>query len=213
MNDMNEPAPRAEAPADERWAALSALADGDAGALGPACALWREDPQARATWHAYHLIGDVLRSDELAASPSRDAAFLAALRTRLAAEPTVLAPAEKAPTPARRHGWLLPAAAAAGFAAVAGLLVVTRLSAPADDGPLLAVGPAPRAGLALAGGAASAPQPLVIDGRMIRDARLDGYLRAHREALGGVPAAVPGGAPRSVEVLMPGAADVIPVAR
>jgi sigma-E factor negative regulatory protein RseA len=213
MNNMNEPAPRAEAPADERWAALSALADGDAGALAQACALWREDPRARATWHAYHLIGDVLRSDELAAPPSHDAAFLAALRTRLAAEPTILAPAAKAPAAAHRHGWLLPAAAAAGFAAVAGLLVLTRLPAPVADDALLAANPEPRAGLVLTGSAASAPQPLVIDGRMIRDARLDSYLRAHREALGGVPAAVPGGAPRSVEVLMPGAAVVIPVAR
>jgi sigma-E factor negative regulatory protein RseA len=34
---------------------------------------------------------------------------------------------------------------------------------------------------------------------MLRDARLDEYLRAHREALAGSPAALPGGALRSVE--------------
>ncbi|MGH6624962.1 MAG: sigma-E factor negative regulatory protein [Burkholderiaceae bacterium] len=44
------------------------------------------DAQARATWHAYHLVGDVLRSSELA---SRDtgADFLARLQARLRQEP------------------------------------------------------------------------------------------------------------------------------
>ena len=44
-----------------RW--LSALADGQADAAEPACGLWRDDAAARQTWHAYHLIGDVLRSE------------------------------------------------------------------------------------------------------------------------------------------------------
>ena len=41
-----------------------------------------------------------------------------------------------------------------------------------------------------------------IDGlaAQIRDARLDEYLRAHRDAMAGGPAALPGGAPRIVEV-------------
>jgi len=34
---------------------------------------------------------------------------------------------------------------------------------------------------------------------MLRDARLDEYLRAHREALAGSPVALPGGALRSVD--------------
>ncbi len=44
------------------------------------------DAQARATWHAYHLVGDVLRSSELA---SRDTGtdFLARLQARLQHEP------------------------------------------------------------------------------------------------------------------------------
>jgi sigma-E factor negative regulatory protein RseA len=44
---------------------------------------------------------------------------------------------------------------------------------------------------------------LVVEGGLIRNARLDGYLRAHREALGSAPAALPGGAPRNVEMLLP----------
>jgi TorA maturation chaperone TorD len=63
---------------------LSALADGQADATEPACGLWRDDAAARQTWHAYHLIGDVLRSEELAREPGRDAAFVAALRADIA---------------------------------------------------------------------------------------------------------------------------------
>ena len=86
---MNTPVARDAAPDEDRRALLSALADGEADAAQAGCALWRDDAEARATWHTYHLIGDVLRSDDLAAQPARDAAFLAALRERLAAEPTV----------------------------------------------------------------------------------------------------------------------------
>jgi hypothetical protein len=53
------------------------------------------------------------------------------------------------------------------------------------------------------GAAPSAAQALVIDGQVIRDARLDAYFEAHRGALGVVPSAVPGGALRSVEILVP----------
>jgi len=207
----NEPAP------DERGALMSALADGDAAALQRGCALWRDDAQARATWHAYHLIGDVLRSEDLANRPSRDAAFLAALRTRLADEPVVLAPQPAAAAAARRRPvwqpWLMPAAVAAGFMAVAGVLVVTRIAGPVADGPVLAASPAPNTALTLAGNAAPVAQPLVIEGRLIRDARLDSYLRAHREALGGAPYALPGGVPRNVETLAPMAPAAQPAAR
>ena len=73
---------------------LSALIDGelDAGLATAACAAWRESGSTRSTWHAYHLIGDVLRSEDLASTPQRDAAFLARLKVRLADEPVVLAP-------------------------------------------------------------------------------------------------------------------------
>src|SRR5688572_30452696 len=96
---------------------LSELVDGeaDAGSVQRACAAWRESPSMRASWHAYHLIGDVLRSDDLAHPVERDEAFLASLRSRLAAEPVVLAPAAAAAadTPRRRRTWAAPAAMAA----------------------------------------------------------------------------------------------------
>lgn len=169
---------------------LSALADGegDGASLLAACAQWRGDGELRARWQAYHLIGDVLRSEELAAGAHRDAEFLGALRQRMAREPTVLAPE---PPPARRPAgwsWKAPAAVAAGFMAVAGALVVVQ------DAPTLPDGMAGST-LAQALGGTSAPvaqgarvvvpalepQALVADGQLLRDARLQRYFAAHQQ--------------------------------
>jgi sigma-E factor negative regulatory protein RseA len=208
-----------------RRADLSALMDGQSpgGEMQRCSDAWRTDADTRATWHVYHLIGDVLRSDELAGSAVRDAALLAALRARLADEPTVLAPAVVAVPPmavVRRRAWLMPGAVAAGFLAVAGTLVVSRMSAPEPAAPALLSGnpPAllsgnPTAVLAgnpqapsnvqLVGTKPSPGQTLVLDGQLIRDAQLDAYLRAHRDMRGSAAAAVPGGAMRSVETIVP----------
>jgi sigma-E factor negative regulatory protein RseA len=202
---------------------LSALADGEAGALGEACALWRNDCSARARWHAYHLIGDVLRSDELASPPGRDAAFLDGLRERLAREPVPLVPVAAAahgvagPTEARsRLGWRAPAAVAAGFVAVAVAGVLVLLQRPADNAPAaaapsLAAAPADRPALPATApaaresrlAAASPVEPrLVLSGGLLRDPGLDAYLRAHQAARGALPAALPGGALRNVDMIM-----------
>ena len=183
---------------------LSALVDGELGAEGVlrACAAWRNDASSRQTWHAYQLIGDVLRSDDLAASPVKDEAFLQRLRARLADEPVVLAPlpAALAPVAAVRsvRRWRAGAAVAAGFVAVAGVLVVTRAPSPEPDASL-ARAPAPvvapsRVVQAPALADAGVEQAmLVTDGKVIRDARLDRYLAAHQRFAGasalGVPSA------------------------
>ena len=86
MSTLPDPSP------DAQRAALSALMDGDGGAADQACRAWRSDAAARADWHAYHLIGDLMRSDEHRADGAHDARFLAAVRARLADEPVVLAP-------------------------------------------------------------------------------------------------------------------------
>ncbi|WP_259373483.1 sigma-E factor negative regulatory protein [Aquincola tertiaricarbonis] len=201
-----------------RRQALSDLMDGaaDDGAVARACAAWREDGQSRADWYAYHLIGDVLRSEDLAHRPQRDEAFLAALRTRLAAEPVVLAP-QQAPQielpqplaaprraanggPAGRAGtgrrsfwrraWAAPTAVAAGFMAVAGVLVVTRVAevpGTAPGGAVIAGAPATAgiqpvvATLPPAQATAVPVSVPVANGRLIRDARLDRYLAAHKQ--------------------------------
>lgn len=170
-----------------------------------ACLAWREDATARQTWHAYHLIGDVLRSGELAHAPARDEAFLASLRQRMVAEPTVLAPAPMPPAAKSRtrQPWLMPAAVAAGFVVVAGVLVVTRTGQPdaAVAAPTLAA--ASSAGVLRVGVATRVAAPTPVAGKLIRDERLDEYLRAHQAARGGVVVAAPGGGLRQVEVLVP----------
>jgi sigma-E factor negative regulatory protein RseA len=211
---MNDTPQSASNPAASRNADLSALMDGEdgSGAWQRCSAAWRDDAQARSTWHAYHLIGDVLRSDELAGSPRRDAALLAALRRRLADEPTVLAPALVASAPTatpsaatrRKPVWLLPSAMAAGFVAVAAVLVVSRLSGPEPAAqPVLAGNPAAPLDVRTVGTVPAVVQPLEVNGQLIRDAQLDAYLRAHREMRGSAAAAVPGGAMRSVETIVP----------
>jgi sigma-E factor negative regulatory protein RseA len=181
---------------------ISALIDGELGPDGVvrACAQWRSDARSRQTWHAYHLIGDVLRSDDLASRPARDADFLNRLRGRLADEPVVLAPAAlpaaAAVTPmagrrALRH-WRAGAAVAAGFVAVAGVLVVMRSPAPQPAAELArAPVSAPVVSVAAESGVEQAAY--VTDGRVMRDARLDRYLAAHQQFAGasalGVPSA------------------------
>ncbi|MCW5632626.1 MAG: sigma-E factor negative regulatory protein [Rubrivivax sp.] len=203
---------------------MSALADGQSDALAHAARAWRDDEDARASWHMYHLIGDVMRSDELASSATRDAAFVAALRVRLAGEPVPLGPAPStAARPLiRRLGWRAPAAMAAGVAAVAAALVLMRPEAPGSSvgGPQLAGADAAGRAASTAGDGVravanshpSAGGPLVAEGRMIRDARLDAYLRAHQAARGVAPAALPGGGMRNAEIVVVPVPSVLQVA-
>lgn len=132
---------------------LSALSDGQATPeeVARACAAWRDDAQARASWHRYQLIGDALRSPELLAS-SDSSAFLQSFRARLAQEPVVLAPqaaqathgaqaarvehvqVTQATSPLnvpklQRRPWAGPAAVAASFVLLVGLMA-SNLSGP-----------------------------------------------------------------------------------
>jgi sigma-E factor negative regulatory protein RseA len=196
---------------------LSALADGevDAAAAARACAHWRTDPLARSSWHAYHLIGDVLRSDELASDAVADAGFLGALRLRLADEPAVVAPRpidaaavsiDDNGAPAARatgRSWMLPAALAASLMAVATVLVVTRGTGPEAEATLARARPD--------GGSIAAPRgevlqdapTLVADGKLIRDARLDRYLAAHSQFGGSSALGVPSGFLRAATTQAP----------
>lgn len=76
--------------------ALSALADGQLRGEAFALAVERvaQQPEAQATWHAYHVVGDVLRSNDLAFCAD-DQGFLARFQSRMALEP-VLAPTANA---------------------------------------------------------------------------------------------------------------------
>lgn len=195
--------------------ALSALADGelvgDAG--GTAFTAWRSDSGARRDWHAWHLIGDVLRSEDLASDPRADLDFCVALRARLAAEAVVLAPAAAVdvaaqPTPARGDvrvrpaRWMFASAAAAGFVLVAGTFAIVRAvdsptTAPIAlaDGSASSVSGARESSAAVAAGPlaepAAPPVAVVADSRMIRDAQLDRYLVAHKQFAGTSALGVP----------------------
>lgn len=191
---------------------LCALVDGDN--LTPedwrrASQAWADDAAWRERWHAYHLIGDALRSDELAHGAEGGASFLATFRQRLAAEPVVLAPA---PLPAaepavrRRLGWAAPAAVAAGFVAVAGVLVALRQPAAPEGGSAIAAAPARPGAVPVSTAPAALPgsAPLiVVNGQMIRDARLDRYLAAHRGAVQGMALGAPGAVVHGVVELAP----------
>ena len=193
---------------DARWL-LSAMADGEAddAELGRGLAAWAgAEPQARQCWHAYHLIGDVLRSEDLASAPDRDRGFLQRLNARLADEPAVLAPLPL-PAAGRRRSWALPVALAAGVIGLASALVLSL--GPAGGGapaPLLARALDVGVPAAVATAASVAPAPSFVDaaeavppgGRVVRDARLDSYLRAHRDYATALPGSLPGGSGRSI---------------
>ncbi len=194
---------------------LSALVDGelDGRSAGQLMAQWRDDPGLRERWHCYQLIGDVLRSDDLASQPGRDSEFLARLRVRLESEAVVLAPeplpaasppvVSRPPVPVVRRRWAAPAAVAAGFVVVAaGALLMGRntgsdgvdasfasvrpggLSVPAVDPRTLAGALPVGTGPQTTTSVTDVPT-VEASGTVIRDARLDRYFAAHQQAAGG----------------------------
>lgn len=175
---------------------LSALADGEleAGAALRVCRTWREQSAVRERWHGYQLIGDVLRSDDLASTARHDEDFLLALRARLAAEPVVLAPTGQAAAApharsAGRRRFAAAGAIAAGFVVVA-VGALTLFGQPAGESTQISaarsVGQVAQP-LVVASRSTVRPdalgdlQPVVASGQLIRDANLDRYLSAHRQ--------------------------------
>jgi sigma-E factor negative regulatory protein RseA len=202
---------------------LSALVDGelDRAGVDTACGAWRADAELRRTWHAWHAIGDALRSDDLASDPVADVRFCVAVSARLAAEAVVLAPArpvaavESAPPASLRPRWAIGSAVAAGLVLVAGTFALVRPGmAPGPERIALADGPAaassadsarsgttPSLVSAPAGVDVQAPDVVsVADQKVIRDARLDRYLVAHKQFAGSSALGVPSAFLRSATV-------------
>jgi len=168
---------------------ISALVDGELSGddWAAAVALTQED-EALADWQLYHLVGDVLRSSDLAAG-RHDNAFVTRLSARLQAEaPATLQPQAAAPEVAALPPPLVKPAANDGvfrWKMVAGLASVVAVAAvgwqmwgvtqPADTG---------------AWTQASAPQNPPV---MLRDARLDELMAAHRQFGGGTVLQTPNG--------------------
>jgi sigma-E factor negative regulatory protein RseA len=181
---------------------VSALADGQLRGedFTRAVEAATSDAAGREAWLAYHLIGDVLRSGELAAG-SRPDEFLKGVRLALQQEPRWPAvPDADAPVLAavpQRHAsndtsfrWKL----VAGFASVAAVGAIAWT---------LASGPA---------GKAEPPQLAAADGKstvltasergvMIRDPQLDEFMAAHRR-LGGA-SVLPAGFVRNATLEVP----------
>lgn len=173
---------------------ISALADGQLGGDDFAAALHacRQDDSAAASWDTYHLIGEALRSPASRAQ-SADMAFMARLNQRLAEESLVGPAADvvhgavhvPAPDVSRGHG----AAANDGdfrWKLVAGIASLAAVSAIAwNAAGLLSPAAAPQ----LAQAPISAQQVVVASpqGPIVRDARLEELLAAHKQ-LGGTSA-------------------------
>ena len=181
---------------------MSALVDGQLGGEDLAALLQtcQHDPSILASWNTYHLIGEALRAPALGRSPGvqgADVAFMGRLSQRLAQEPPVrptphalevdsVALGRQKPAgqlihhrgPASNDGnfrWKL----AAGFASLAAVSAIAW-----NTSGLLTTASAPQ--LAQTSGV----QQVVVaspQGPMVRDARLEELLAAHKQ-LGGTSA-------------------------
>lgn len=167
------------------------------------------DAQDRATWATYHLVGDVLRSDDLAEHATDGAGFMSRFSARLADEPHLLAPAPHAhalaasqagtsfadaglsaapvaaPAGARRR--FAPAFAVAAAAAILSWVVLPQLQHLGTSGTI-GLSPAALSATGVAApdvrqvAMAAAPAvPAAAQSNVIRDAALDQYLEAHMQ--------------------------------
>lgn len=172
---------------------LSALVDGqlDGGELAQALQVCQDDGSAMSSWNTYHLIGDVMRSGA-SAPPVRandsGLEFLTRFNARLAQEPRLAAvppvsvpvvnvvaiplaagsPSGQAANDAAGFRWKM----VAGFASLAAVSAIgwstSGLLAPATTEKMAQVTPAQLV--------VASPQ-----GPMVRDARLEELLAAHRQ--------------------------------
>jgi sigma-E factor negative regulatory protein RseA len=176
---------------------ISALADGQlrGEALDRVIRTVATDPQARAAWHTYHLIGDVLRSGNLVTGTA-PAAFLAGFQVRLEREQADSRPEHAAPGAPEQLPVQVPEVVRAsreaandgsfrwkmlaGFASVAAVAAIGWTAA----GDVMRAQQPQMASVAPKAAVASVERPAV----MIRDPRLDEMLAAHRQLGGGASA-------------------------
>ena len=136
----------------------------------------------RTTWSAYHLIGDALRSDDLAVHPAKSQAFLSGFAARLEAEPHFIAPAQG--RQASRATSLLRRRAAPAFAVAAAAAMLTWIVMPqwhggASQGTVQTAATSSRADRVQSVAMTNVPGGQ--EGNIIRDAQLDQYLEAHQQ--------------------------------
>lgn len=181
---------------------ISALVDGELCEqnIDLALAALRQ-PRGREAWEAYHQIGDVLRSDDMAVELSP--AFTARMAARLEAEPTIVAPSNTSkPNPSPVLGVIQPRAAAndapaqksvvknwavPGMAAAAAVASVFFVASPqllvADKGESASSLQIAVPGKVQSTAASSQPGVIVAEGPegvVLRDPQIDDYLLAHQ---------------------------------
>jgi sigma-E factor negative regulatory protein RseA len=163
----------------------------------------------RTLWAQYHLVGDILKSDDLAADPAADAAFLTRFSAVFESEPPLLSPVVHVPVAhesgrlaALTRRFLPPLAVAAAAASLTWILVpqiqgnsastpvaamqTASVEVPQNTGvQRVAMAASSGAGADLASGNTVLANPAAAasapEVNMIRDARLDQYLDAHQE--------------------------------
>ena len=205
---------------------VSALADGQLpeDELAGVLASMASSDEGLVAWHSYHLVGDVLRCRDLA-DCRRDMAFLARLRGRLPSaidarpSPEQVAEAGLMSTRPSSHTAIprtsLPHSAndsvtrwklAAGMASMVALAAIgwhiASVDARVGTSAHLAAAPASNAAAvaAQAGSAGSMAEPPV----MLRDARLDELLAAHKQFGGTSALQMPAGFLRNATFENPG---------
>jgi len=168
---------------------ISALMDGEVATHEVLSAVeLAKDGEGAVHWREYQLIGDVLRSEDLLNTHSSED-FLSRFSATLEAEPHLLVPAvaQRAQAGERhrllvRPSWvrrIMPTTAVAAAVAAVSWVVVPQLRGPVDGGdasPALVAKASPDANAQAVTLAAADTTP------MIRDARLDEYLSAHRQS-------------------------------
>lgn len=178
----------------DRAQLVSALADGElqGAEFVESLAILRESEEARASWHGYHLIGEVMRNGAAAAVGVRDEAFVARLRLRLdeararAVPPAVEVVVDRAQQGANDEVWRWKLVAGlCSLVAVAVLAWQMVIPALQDAAPQLA-GPVPSQAPAAAVAAAESPV-------MLRDPRLDQLIAAHQQQGGTSALQMPAG--------------------
>jgi len=171
---------------------LSALMDGEWQGEDSDAFIAALDREDRAAWSDYHLIGDALRSDDLALSASASRAFMSGFAARFENEAHIVAPsASRAAAQRKRFGLrLVPAFAVAAAAATLTWIVVPQLQG-ANTGlqnasQIASLSSGDRSDdrvqrVAMASMPVATAQPAVQDANIIRDASLDQYLEAHQQ--------------------------------
>lgn len=171
---------------------VSALVDGQlrGDEFVRAMALLERSSEARQSWHAYHVVGDVLRTGQAAVS-AHEADFVLGLRARLQQEalpsrlqaaPDSMIPDAALPSARDRQGEQRPSANDRHWRLVVGLASVAMVGVIAWQGfqgsgsTRAQLASVPVATLASTPQLAVSPAPV-----MLRDPQLDALLAAHRQ--------------------------------